>query len=344
MNLLVTGGAGFIGSHLCDTLLARGHRVTAIDNLSLGKISNIHHLASNLAFRFYQMDLNKGDDLIKVIKENSIDAVFHLAANSDIGKSFTHPETDLYNTFMTTFNVLNALKICEVKQLIFASTSAIYGELTGKLCEDTGPLKPVSHYGAGKLSSEAFVSSFANNYNIKTWIIRFPNVVGGRATHGVIHDFIKKLKMNQNILEVLGDGHQCKPYLYVKDLISAILLIWEKSTDHLNVFNVGVQSKTTVARIAELVIEEMKLSARISYTGGKRGWVGDVPTFEYSLEKVHQLGWKAELESDEAVRSAIRAILESKDESGHRRGGEGDQAGPSRQTETDGDSGWPHAA
>jgi len=344
MNLLVTGGAGFIGSHLCDTLLAKGHQVSVIDNLSLGKIDNIRHLTSNSSFRFYQMDLNQTDDLVRVMKDNSIEAVFHLAANSDIGKSFTHPETDLNNTFMTTFNVLNAIKNCGVKQLVFASTSAIYGELKGKLSENTGPLKPVSHYGAGKLASEAFVSSFANNYGIKSWIIRFPNVVGGRATHGVIHDFINKLKKNPEVLEVLGDGQQCKPYLYVRDLVDAIVLVWEKAQENLNVFNVGVESKTTVARIAEIVIQEMNLKSQIAYTGGTRGWVGDVPTFEYSLDKIHQLGWKPERESDEAVRSAIRAILERKNEGGHSCRGQGNKAGTCGQAKTNGNCSGTHAA
>jgi UDP-glucose 4-epimerase len=196
-----------------------------------------------------------------------------------------------------------------VKNIVFASTSAIYGDTNKKITEDYGPLFPASHYGASKLSSEAFISSFTKNYGLTACITRFPNVVGERATHGVILDFINKLKKNPSELEVLGDGEQYKPYLYVKDLVDAILFIWSKQTDEINYFNIGVESRTKVKDIARMVIEEMGLKASIRYTGGSRGWIGDVPEFDYSLEKLHHLGWKARFTSDEAVRISIRKIL-----------------------------------
>ena len=313
MNILVTGGAGFIGSHLVDLLLEKGHFVVALDNLSLGKIENIKHNFNNNNFVFFKCDLLKKSAIKEIFEKYSFDVVFHLAANSDIAKSHESPEIDLNNTFLSTYSVLDVMRRYNVKEIVFASTSAIYGETWGKIDENFGPLFPVSHYGAAKLASEAFISSFAENYGFKAWIIRFPNVVGERATHGVIFDFINKLKKNPAKLEILGDGNQNKPYLYVKDLVEALVYIWEKTDDKINYFNVGVDSRTTVKTIAKIVCEEMGLTPELVYTGGDRGWIGDVPEFNYSLEKVHSLGWKAKRSSDEAVRLAVKAILEKKE-------------------------------
>ena len=233
-----------------------------------------------------------------------------MAANSDIAKSHVNPDVDFNNTLTTTYNVLLAMKEYNVKNIVFASTSAIYGDTGVSVSEDFGPLFPISHYGASKLASEAYISSFCENYGFKAWITRFPNVVGERATHGAIYDFIKKLKKNPNELEVLGNGTQIKPYLYVKDLVEAILLIWKSTNEKINYFNLGVETRTTVKEIAEMVIDEMGLNAVIKYTGGNRGWVGDVPTFSYSLDKIHTLGWNPKVTSNEAVRKSIRYILD----------------------------------
>jgi UDP-glucose 4-epimerase len=306
-SILITGGAGFIGSHLCDRLIV-DNKITVIDNLSLGRKSNIEHLINNNNFSFIEGDLlHKG--LNDVFKEGKFDIVFHLAANSDIANSHDNPSIDKDNTFMSTYCVLEMMKKHEVKEIIFASTSAIYGDTNEVLTENYGPLLPVSHYGAGKLASEAFISSFAENYGIKAWIVRFPNVVGDRATHGVIFDFIKKLKINNEKLEVFGNGEQYKPYLYVKDLIDGIIYVWRNSDKKVNVYNLGVNSRTKVKEIASMVIEEMGLNSEIEYTGGDRGWIGDVPEFNYDLNKIHQLGWKASNHSNESVRKAIRYIL-----------------------------------
>jgi UDP-glucose 4-epimerase len=336
MRLLITGGAGFIGSHLADALIAGGHEVTAVDNLSLGSEDNIAHLRGNLQFRFQCLELLDESALSRLFAAERFDAVFHLAANSDIACSHNNPDVDRDNTFATTYAVLKALREHGVEQLIFASTSAIYGELRGSLREDSGPLLPVSHYGAGKLASEAFIASFAANYGFRTWIIRFPNVVGGRATHGVIRDFIDKLRRHPEKLEVLGDGRQNKPYLHVRDLVAAILLIWQRTADRVNIVNVGVESRTTVKRIAELVIEEMGIPATIRYTGGIRGWIGDVPEFHYSLDRIHGLGWRARTGSDGAVRLAVREILGNAHEGGHYCRGQGDAARIDRRTQAHG--------
>ncbi len=309
MKILITGGAGFIGSHLCDVLINAGHNITVVDNLMLGSIENIKHLDSQKNFKFCKEEILNQPAMKQIFKDGMFDVVFHLAANSDIAKSLENPLIDFDNTFMTTFNILTYMREYNVKNIVFASTSAIYGDTDKKITEDYGPLFPVSHYGASKLSSEAFISSFANNYGFRAFITRFPNVVGERATHGVILDFIKKLEKNSAELEVLGNGEQYKPYLYVKDLVNAIVYVWENSTGNVNYFNIGVNTRTRVKDIARMVIEEMGLEAPIRYTGGSRGWVGDVPEFDYSLEKINNFGWQAKYTSDEAVRISIRKIL-----------------------------------
>ncbi|HOJ66519.1 MAG TPA: NAD-dependent epimerase/dehydratase family protein [Paludibacteraceae bacterium] len=309
MRILVTGGAGFIGSHLCDALIQANHEVIVVDNLILGKMENINHLMKLPNFHFYKEDILNFEGLKQIFNKHAFDMVFHMAANSDIQKGSADPEIDFNLTFKTTFNVLQCLKEFNVKKLFFASTSAIYGETSDLLTEDYGPLRPVSNYGAGKLASEAFISAFSAAYDIQTWITRFPNVVGERFTHGVIYDFIHKLKSNPNELEVLGNGEQNKPYLYVKDLIEGILFVCNNSHERFNVYNLGSNTRTKVKEIAKMVIEEMGLNARINYTGGDRGWVGDVPEFKYDVSKINQLGWKAKYTSNESVRLAIQKAL-----------------------------------
>lgn len=309
MRILITGGAGFIGSHLDDALIARGHQLTIVDNLVLGRKENIEHLIGNPNFRFFEADLLDMPKMREIFAEGKFDMVYHLAANSDIQKGGKNPMVDYNLTFNTTFNVLQFLKEFEIKKFFFASTSAIYGETYDVLNENYGPLKPVSNYGAGKLASEAFISAFSSTYDIQTWITRFPNVVGERFTHGVIYDFIHKLQKNPDELEVLGNGEQCKPYVYVKDLVEAILFVIDHACDKYNVYMIGSDSRTKVKEIAAMVIEEMGLNAKIRYTGGDRGWVGDVPEFRYNLTKINKLGWTAPHNSNESVRLAIQKAL-----------------------------------
>ena len=309
MNILVTGGAGFIGSHLDDALIARGHRVTVVDNLILGRTENISHLLKHPNFKFMEVDILDASAIHRVFKDGLFDMVYHLAANSDIQKGGKDPMVDYSLTFNTTFQILQLIKEFGIKKLFFASTSAIYGETYDVLNEDYGPLKPVSNYGAGKLASEAFISAFSSTYKIQTWITRFPNVVGERFTHGVIYDFIHKLQKNPAELEVLGNGEQCKPYVYVKDLVEGILFVIDHADASYNVYMLGSDSRTKVKEIAAMVIEEMGLDAKIRYTGGDRGWVGDVPEFRYDLTKVNKLGWTAPHNSNDSVRLAIQKAL-----------------------------------
>ena len=311
-NILITGGAGFIGSHLADRLLSEGCKVVVLDNLSRGRLSNLDTARQSPHFSFVEGDILDEGLLDKLFSEYGFDMVFHLAANSDIASSHANPDVDLDATFLTTYRILKAMMKHQVKKIMFASTSAIYGQTGGaEVNENYGPLFPASHYGAGKLASEAFIASFVENYGIKAWITRFPNVCGERTTHGILHDFVKKLKKNPNELEVLGDGKQAKPYLYVKDLVEAILFVCRNSHERINFYNVGVEGQTSVTDIAHMVIKAMGLPAKIRYTGGDCGWVGDVPKFAYNLDKIHALGWKASITSDQAVEKAIRHILET---------------------------------
>jgi UDP-glucose 4-epimerase len=310
MKILITGGAGFIGSHLSDLLVSKNYDVVVLDNLSMGTIQNIAHLLEHENFTFIKENLLHLDELKNIFQNNKFDAVFHLAANSDIAQSAGNPKIDLDNTFMTTWNVLECCRLFHVNHFVFASSSAVYGDAMQELTEETGPLSPVSYYGAGKLASEGFISAYSFMNNIQSWIIRFPNIVGERATHGVIHDFIAKLKNNQNQLGILGDGKQKKPFLYVKDLVDALFFIYQAAKDRLNYFNVGVEDQTTVNEIAKIVCEEMGLNnVRFIHTGGSTGWRGDVPHYQYDLHKINSLGWRAKYSSPEAVRIAVRSIL-----------------------------------
>ncbi len=311
MKIMVTGGAGFIGSHLCDRLLAQQHSLEVVDDLSLGREDNISHLFSNPAFRFHNCSI-LDERFDEIMAAGSFDVVFHLAANSDIQEGSRDRRVDLQRTFQTTFAVCEAMARNDVRQLLFASTSAVYGDVSAPAPEDFGPLEPISFYGAAKLASEAYCSAYAHRHDIRSWVFRFPNVVGARATHGVILDFIRKLKNNSSELQVLGDGNQQKPYLHVHELIDAKLLAWQRVQPRpLEVFNIGPESATTVRCIAETVVEEMGLAGktRISYQNQPFGWPGDVPRFAYDLRKIHALGWRARGSSDNAMRRAVRDLL-----------------------------------
>jgi UDP-glucose 4-epimerase len=311
---LVTGAAGFIGSHLVDRLLERGCTVFGVDNMKLGRRANLARALENKQFKFVELDVNDLPTFLRAVRQQSHDRPFditwHLAANSDIRAGVADADVDLRDTFHTTYNTLKLMRELKIPQLAFASTSAIYGVQPVKLVEDLGPLFPISNYGAMKLASEASISAACEAYLQRAWIFRFPNVVGSRSTHGVIYDFVQKLKANPNELEVLGDGAQEKPYFHVADLIDAMLFITGKATDKLNFFNIGTaNTATTVRYIGETVVKRMSPNAKIRYTGGSKGWVGDVPKFNYSIEKLQKLGWSPRLTSTAAVDQAVEEIV-----------------------------------
>lgn len=307
MNILVAGGAGFIGSHLCDALLSKNNTVIVADKLIMGS-KNIEHLSQNKNFKFYEMELANQDNVDKLFKDNKFDIVYHMAANSDISKSANDTSIDFNDTLLTTRVLLESMRKNNVKNIFFASTSAVYGEMPDiVLNEETGGLKPVSYYGGAKLASEALISSYVSMCDMNAVIFRFPNVIGPRLTHGVVYDFVKKLRNNPKELEILGNGTQCKPYIYVTDLVNAILKLTEQFEPGVEIFNISVLSEgTSVTHIAEIVVDVLGLSdVEFKYTGGDRGWKGDVPKFKYDISKVLATGWKPEYTSDEAVRKAV---------------------------------------
>lgn len=310
MNVLVAGGAGFIGSHLCDALVKRGDMVVCVDNLLRGRVENIEHLLSNDRFIFVQMDISKISELQECMEKHQIEYVYHLAANSDIQASAKDPHVEYDCTMKTTWVLLEAMRNAGVKKMFFASTSAVYGEQTGvRLTEDATLLQPISYYGACKMASEAFLHAFAHMNDMSVLILRFPNVIGPRLTHGVIYDFIKKLEKDQTRLEVLGDGTQSKPYMHVYDLVKGILELGNGGKG-VTIYNIGVESDTNVKKIAQLVCERMGLkNVDIQYGKENIGWKGDVPKFAYNLEKVQKEGWRASMSSDDAVAETIKEVL-----------------------------------
>lgn len=310
MKVLVAGGAGFIGSHLIDALLAEGNDVVCVDNFFIGTKENIAHLKNNAHFKFYEQDLTDLDKVLEIFKKEQVEYVFHLAANSDIQASAQSPMIEYKNTYSTTFILLECMRQCGVKKLFFASTSAVYGEQMGaEVSEEAVALKPISYYGGAKLGSEGIISSFAYMNDMSVLVFRFPNVIGPRLTHGVIYDFVKRLKDDPSHLKILGDGRQSKPYIYVLDLVDAIMH-FKDAPKGVTLYNVGVETQTSVTRIAEIVCEKMGLSGiPFEYTGGRGGWKGDVPVFAYNLEKIHATGWTAHMTSDEAVAKAVEMVL-----------------------------------
>lgn len=310
MKMLVAGGAGFIGSHLVDALLAEGHDVVCIDNFFIGTKENIAHLKDNAHFTFYEQDLTEFDAVLDIFQKEKVDYVFHMAANSDIQASANDPMIEYKNTYSTTFVILECMRRTGVKKLFFASTSAVYGEQMGmQVSEEAVALKPISYYGGAKLGSEGIISSFAYMNDMSVLVFRFPNVIGPRLTHGVIFDFVKRLKDDPSHLRILGDGTQSKPYIYVLDLVDAIMK-FKDAPKGVTLYNVGVETQTSVTRIAEIVCEKMNLTGiPFEYTGGRGGWKGDVPVFAYNLDKIHAAGWYAKMTSDESVAKTVEMVI-----------------------------------
>lgn len=310
MKTLVVGGAGFIGSHLCNALLEKGHEVICIDNFSLGDEAHVSDLIGKEGFNLIKADAADGEDLHSVFEETEPEYVFHLAANSDIQASAQNPEVEYRNTYTTTFQILSCMRDFGVKNLFFSSTSAVYGDKRDiKLDENTPGLAPISYYGAAKLGSEALISAFSYMNNFNSLVFRFPNVIGPHLTHGVIYDFMKRLSADPKRLRILGDGKQTKPYIYVSDLVDAIIRFMDVD-EGVTLYNVGVSGATSVTSIADIICEEMNLAnVTYEYTGGEGGWKGDVPRFEYCIDKIHNAGWSAKYSSDEAVRMTVKANL-----------------------------------
>jgi UDP-glucose 4-epimerase len=283
--------------------------VVVYDNLSSGRIEFIKQHFNKHNFNFIRADLLNFSKLKTSLKNHDI--VFHLSSNPDIAKSVKQPGLDFKQGIMVTFNILEAMRLNDVKKIIYTSGSGVYGDVGAIYTpEDFGPLLPISMYGASKLSCEAMISAYCYLYGMQAWIFRLANIVGPRQTHGVILDFVRKLKRNPYELEILGNGKQSKSYLYIDDCLNAIFLALEKANERVNVFNIATHDYITVNDIAKIVCEEMKLeNVRFRYTGGDRGWKGDVPHVRLDITKITKLGWKPKLSSEEAARRTVKEIL-----------------------------------
>lgn len=311
MRALVTGGAGFIGSHLIDRLVARGDEVVVIDNLSSGDLSFIQGHLDSGAVVLVEGDICNPDDVGRAMAMN-IDCVFHLAANPDIRLGTRITDTDLKQGTVATYNIVEAMRLNDVKNIAFASSSVVYGENAPMPTpENHGPCMPISLYGASKQAGEGLISSWVGTFGLKAWIFRFANIIGARGTHGVIFDFIHKLKKDPTRLEVLGNGLQEKSYMEVGDCVDGILHVMEHANEPLNLYNLGSHDTASVRRIAEIVVEVTGChDASIEYTGGDRGWAGDIPRARLGIDNMLASGFDVSMNSEEAIRHTATQLLE----------------------------------
>ena len=292
MRALVTGGAGFIGSHLVDRLVARGDEVVVADNLSSGVIGFIQGHIDSGAVVFQNVEL-KDIDALKPIMVG-IDMVYHLAGT------------------IVTYNVLESMRLAGVEKIAFASSSVVYGEgAPMPTPENHGPCLPISLYGASKQAGEGLIGSWVGTFGLQAWIFRFANIIGERGTHGVIFDFIHKLKTDPSRLEVLGDGLQEKSYMEVGDCVDAIIHVIENTNERMNLYNLGSSDTCSVRNIAAIVVRETGCdNASIEYTGGDRGWAGDIPKAMLAINRLKELGFKVNYDSEEAVAHTTRVLIE----------------------------------
>lgn len=313
-RIFVTGGAGFIGSHVVDRLVSQGYQVCVYDNLSNGQREFIAGHFGKPDFKFVQADILDMDRLQSEMQGHEL--VWHLAANTDIIGGAQKPRRDLDDCIAGTFNVVEAMRRNGITPILFSSTGAVYGELCCDVPvnEQAGPLLPVSTYAAGKIGSEAFISAYCHLYGLRAWIFRFGNVVGVRMTHGVIHDFIRKLRANPDELLIKGDGRQEKNYFLIEECIDGmgwafrnLPMTAEKPCD---IFNLGTTTVSRVIDIAAMIKKELGLpTAKVVIEGAKRAWPGDQPRVHITVEKIRKLGWNTKYSSDEAVRLATRRML-----------------------------------
>jgi UDP-glucose 4-epimerase len=315
-RVLVTGGVGFIGSHLVDRLMAEGHVVRVVDNLSSGSLDSVQHWLDSRRFEFIRGDLKRLAVAENAVKD--VDFVYHLAANPEVRIGEVDPSIHFRENLLATFNVLEAMRRDPAARvLVFFSSSTVYGDATEiPTPENYGPLVPISVYGASKLGCEALVSSFSHMFGLRSLIFRLANIIGGRSQHGVIVAFVHKLRNDPGVLEILGDGTQNKSYLHVDDLVEAVFMCLQtflQSDAQVDIFNVGSLDQINVKAIAEIVCSEMGLNnVRFELTGGVeggRGWRGDVKLMLLSVDRLLNFGWRPRWNSTEAVRRVCRQIL-----------------------------------
>ena len=309
MFSVVTGGAGFIGSHLVDALVARGDKVLVIDNLSSGERSNLNVHLESAAVELLVADL-LGDGWQARLA--GADRVYHVAADPDVRGGASSPDAMFSESVVATERVLEAMRQYGVPEIAFTSTSTVYGEASViPTPEEYTPMEPISVYGAGKLAAEALISAWCHSFGMRAFVFRFANIVGERSNHGVSWDFIHKLRADPVVLEILGDGRQTKSYLEVHACVDAFLHVCDHATATVNTVNIGSEDWIDVVTIADLVTEAMGLAGvEYRFTGGDRGWVGDVPRMQLAIDRLKALGWRPPLGSRESMEVAVRAQLE----------------------------------
>jgi len=301
VNIIVTGGAGFIGSHLVERLHNDGHTVTVVDNFSSGKRRWLPETCTAV-----EGDLTCQSTVDSVI-DDSYDFVFHLASRSAVNDK--NPQEQFRANTEMTYALVDAVLKANISEFAFTSSSTVYGEAPRPTPEDHAPLEPISAYGASKLACESILSTAAHSHELTVYNYRFANIVGPRLRGAVIPDFIQKLQRNPEELTILGNGRQEKSYMYINDCIDAMLHTREHATGPVATYNLGTRTTTSVNRIADIVADELGLEPDYAYTGGDRGWTGDVPKMRLSIEKVAGLGWEPEHSSEEAVRQTVRDLL-----------------------------------
>jgi UDP-glucose 4-epimerase len=300
MKAIVTGGAGFIGSHVVDRLVSDGYSVSVIDNMTCGTVENLKQHADNPNVKVHNADIRDAALMNKLFKGH--DVVFHLAAQANIRKSAIDHKSDLDNNLVGTINILESMMQNKINDLVFASTSAIYGEANVRPTPENYMPIQTSLYGASKLACEAYAEVFTQFSPINFWAFRFSNIIGERCRRGVIWDFAQKLLKNSKELEILGDGKQSKEYLYVKDCVDGIMTGYQKSHERVNLFNLAIEENSVVDKIADIIIKEMGLkNVKRKYSGGARGWIGDNPIVHLSIDKIKSLGWTPKFSSEKAV-------------------------------------------
>jgi len=305
---VVTGGAGFIGSHLVDALVSRGDEVSVVDDCRAGDSRYLDPHISEGRVSLSRTDL-LGEGWIAAL--SGAERVYHLAADPDVRESARTPQSPFDNNVVATQRVLEGMRRHDCPELVFTSTSTVYGEAAIiPTPEDYAPMEPISVYGASKLACEALISAYCHTYGMRAWVFRFANIVGPRSSHGVIPDFVAKLRANPDELEILGDGRQTKSYMDVTDCVEGMLFAAAHASEAFNVFNLGSEDWIDVRTIADIVCEEMGC-AGVSYrfTGGARGWVGDVPRMQLAVDRMAALGWRPRFGSAESVRRAARALV-----------------------------------
>jgi UDP-glucose 4-epimerase len=310
-SVVVTGGAGAIGSVLVGALLERSSDVQVIDNLSSGRREHLPASAKGKKVALTVADLKEPASYENLFRDASI--VWHLATNPDIRKGMTDPHVDLAEGTLATFNVLESARRHDVPRVAFSSSSVVYGRPTiFPTPEEYGPLEPQSLYGAAKLAAEGLLTAYAHSYGLTVYIFRFANVIGPNMSHGILPDFFEKLRRDPSRLEILGDGRQSKSYLRTEDCVAGMLLATDRAHDRVNVFNLGTTDQITAREIGEKVVAAHGGRARIEYTGGERGWVGDVPVQLLSIRRIQALGWQPRWNSAESVDRTIEEMVEAR--------------------------------